>query len=175
MAGAARAQCAARPSSAMAAPASSEAQSTSGPRASRARTAGMTVPAATAPAPATPSIRPKAAGPSPSRSRTTTGSRAQTAEAKKKKAQARRIAARMAGAAATKRKPARIAPRRRSLGIVARGPAPSDQGTEQCEEGERIEREGGGRPRRGENKAAERRTERAGQVEADAVQGDGAD
>jgi hypothetical protein len=123
MAKAASAQCAARPSSAMAAQASSEAQNTSGPRASRARTIGITAPAATAPMPTTASIRPKAAGPSSSRPRTTSGSRAQTAEAKTKKAQARRMAARMAGAAATKPIPARMAPSRRSRGSPPRAEA----------------------------------------------------
>jgi hypothetical protein len=100
-----------------------EAQNTSGPRASRARTIGMTTPAATAPTPATASIRPKAAGPSSSRPRTTSGSRAQTAEAETKKAQARRTAARMAGAAATKPSPARMAPSRRSRGSPPRAAA----------------------------------------------------
>ena len=113
----------------MAAQASSEAQNTSGPRASRARTAGMTTPAATAPAPTTASIRPKAAGPSSSLSRTTSGSRPQTAEAKTKKAQARRMAARMAGAAATKRSPARMAPSRRSRGSAPRAEAGRRQAT----------------------------------------------
>ena len=75
-------------------------------------------------------MMPKAAGPSSSPSRTSSGSRAQTAEAKKKKAQARRMAARMAGEAAAKRSPARTAEGRRSGGSPLRGgagPAPGDQ------------------------------------------------
>jgi hypothetical protein len=55
------------------------------------------------------------------------------------------------------------------------GPAPGEQRPEQRQEGEGVEREGGGRPGRGQDEAAERRAERAGQVEADAVQRDGAD
>jgi hypothetical protein len=93
------------------------------------------------------------------------GSSAQTAEAKKKKAQARRMAARMA-------------PSRRSRGSTALEAAGRRQATS-APSSTRKDRALGAKAAAGpaavRDEAAERRAKRAGKVEADAVQCNGAD
>jgi hypothetical protein len=149
-----------------------EAQNTSLPCGSRARSAGIATPAATAPVPATPSRRPPAPGPATRAPRAAPAPDGGREEEEGAGAQDGRAHGRHGGGEARPRAHCGLEALRRQTGARRRGPAPGGQGPARCEEAKRVQGEGGGGAGRGHDEAAERRPERARQVEADAVQCD---